>query len=89
MNNVDVTEVPECNKRNRRPLPPIHSRDWMSAAETALEIGCSIANVHRLRRGLIHDLPVLPSVSVGTRKFVFRKASVRRWQEQNENRAAV
>jgi hypothetical protein len=75
-------------KRTRRPLPAVETRDWMAAQETALALGCSVATVHRLRRGLISGIPPLPAVPVGTRKFVFRKASVRRWQDQNEKGTA-
>ena len=73
-------------KRRRRPLLAVETRDWMTAQETASAIGASVATVHRLRRGLIPGIPPLPAVPVGTRKFVFRKASVRRWQDENENR---
>jgi hypothetical protein len=71
-------------KRNRVPLPPIENRDWMTAWETGRSLGCSVATVHRLRRGLITNVPPLPAVPVGTRKFIFRKATVRRWQEDRE-----
>jgi hypothetical protein len=73
-------------KRRRRPLLAIETRDWMTAQETASSMGASVATVHRLRRGLIAGIPPLPAVPVGTRKFVFRKASVQRWQDENENR---
>ena len=73
-------------KRGRRPLLALETRDWMTAQETASSIGASVATVHRLRRGLIPGVPPLPAVPVGTRKFVFRKASVQRWQDENENR---
>ena len=72
-------------KRSRRPLLALKTRDWMTAQETASSIGASVATVHRLRRGLIPGVPPLPAVPVGTRKFVFRKASVQRWQDENEN----
>jgi hypothetical protein len=71
-------------KRNRRPLPGIEGRDWMTAEETALALGCSIATIHRLRRGLITGVAILPAVAVGTRKFIFRKSTIRNWQDQNE-----
>ena len=73
-------------KRGRRPLLAVETRDWMTAQETASSIGASVATVHRLRRGLIPGIPPLPAVPVGTRKFVFRKASAQRWQDENENR---
>jgi len=73
-------------KRSRNPMPPFDARDWMTAQETASSIGASVATVHRLRRGLVPGIPPLPAVPVGTRKFVFRKASVRRWQDENEHR---
>lgn len=69
--------------RNRRPLSPLESRDWMTPSETALSLGCSIATVHRLRRGLISGVEPLPCCQYG-RKVVFRKLSVARWRERNE-----
>jgi hypothetical protein len=71
--------------RTYRPLPPQETRDWMTATETALALGCSIAMVHRLRRGLIPGVEPLPCSRYG-RKFVFRKASIARWQDDNEKR---
>jgi hypothetical protein len=69
--------------RTRRPLPPQEPRDWMTPHETALALGCSVATVHRLRRGLIAEIEPLPSSQYG-RKFVFRKESVARWRDHNE-----
>jgi hypothetical protein len=69
--------------RTRRPLPPLEARDWMTAHETALALGCSLATVHRLRRGLIGGIEPLPCIQYG-RKFVFRKTSVAGWQDRNE-----
>jgi hypothetical protein len=57
----------------------------MTANETALVLGCSVATVHRLRRGVISGVETLPCIQYG-RKYVFRKASVARWQENNEKR---
>ena len=71
--------------RSRRPLPPPEARDWMTANETALALGCSVATVHRLRRGVIPEVEPLPCSHYG-RKFVFRKPSVARWQDNNEQR---
>jgi hypothetical protein len=71
--------------RSRRPLPPPEARDWMTANETALALGCSVATVHRLRRGAIPGIEPLPCSQYG-RKFVFRKASIARWQDNNEQR---
>ena len=65
------------------PLPPQEARDWMTPNETALALGCSVATVHRLRRGLIPGVEPLPCSQYG-RKFVFRKASIARWQDNNE-----
>ena len=73
--------------RSRRVLPDIGQRDWMTAEETALAIGCSVATIHRLRRGLIPGLTRLPAVRVGSRKFIFRKESVARWQDAAEKDA--
>jgi len=69
--------------RTRRLLPPLEARDWMTPYETALTLGCSVATVHRMRRGLIPGIESLPCSQYG-RKFVFRKASIARWQERNE-----
>lgn len=69
--------------RNRRPLPPLEVRDWMTPSETALVLGCSVATVHRLRRGLITGIEPLPFCQYG-RKVVFRKLSIARWRERNE-----
>ena len=32
--------------RNRRPLPPLEARDWMTANEAAVALGCSVATIH-------------------------------------------
>ena len=69
--------------RQRRPLPPQDARDWLTSNETALEIGCSVATVHRLRRGLISGIEPLPCCEYG-RKIVFRTTSIARWRERNE-----
>jgi len=80
-----VRATPE-KTRNRRPLPPQETRDWMTPDEAALALGCSIATVHRLRRGLIAGIEPLPCSQYG-RKFVFRKASIAQWRDRNEKRA--
>jgi Helix-turn-helix domain len=69
--------------RHRRSPPPLEARDWLTPNETALTLGCSVATVHRLRRGLISGLEALPH-SQYERKIVFRKVSVARWRERNE-----
>jgi Helix-turn-helix domain len=74
--------------RQRRPLPPQEVRDWMNASETALALGCSVATVHRLRRGLIPGVEPLPCSQYG-RKCVFRKVSITLWQENNEKRGRL
>ena len=71
--------------RKRRSLPPQETRDWMTANETALMLGCSVATVHRLRRGMIPGVEPLPCSQYG-RKFVFRRASIARWQDNNEKK---
>jgi hypothetical protein len=71
--------------RARRPLPPPETRDWLTPNETALALGCSVATVHRLRRGLISGIEPLPYSQYG-RKFVFRKASIAAWQDHTEKR---
>jgi len=71
--------------RNRRELPPLIVRDWMTPYEAALALGCSLATVHRLRRGLIGGVERLPCNRYG-RKIIFRKASLARWQDNNEKK---
>ena len=66
--------------RKRCSLPPQETRDWMTGNETALVLGCSVATVHRLRRGVIPGIEPLPCSQYG-RKFVFRRTSIARWQE--------
>jgi hypothetical protein len=82
-NRVEITMRKKT--RNRRPLPSLDARAWMTAHETALALGCSVATVHRLRRGLISGVEPLPCSQYG-RKYVFRKASVACWQDNNEQR---
>jgi Helix-turn-helix domain len=81
----EIVRTPRKGTRNRRPLPPLETRDWMTAMETALTLGCSVATVHRLRRGMIPGVEPLPCSQYG-RKFIFRKASIVRWQDDNEQR---
>ena len=78
-----VVPAAQGKTRNRRPLPPQDERDWMTPSETGLKLGCSVATVHRLRRGLIAGVEPLPFSQYG-RKILFRKLSVARWQERNE-----
>ena len=75
-------------KRIRRPLPPLDTRDWMTAQETALRLGCSVATVHRLRRGLIVGTAPLPCNQYG-RKVIFRKIPVAQWEQQNEKKVSA
>jgi hypothetical protein len=70
-------------RRMRRSLPPLNSRDWMTPGETAVTLGCSIATVHRMRRGLIAGITPLPYSQYG-RKVIFRKASTAQWVDENE-----
>ena len=55
----------------------------MSPTETALDLGCSVATVHRLRRGLFPGIEPLPFFQYG-RRVIFRKLSIARWRERNE-----
>lgn len=71
--------------RPRRPLPSQETRDWLTPNETALALGCSLATVHRLRRGLIRGIPPLPCSQYG-RKCVFRKLSIALWQDSVERK---
>lgn len=74
--------------RQRRPLPPREARDWLTPYETALTLGCSVATVHRLRRGVIPGVEPLRCSQYG-RKFVFRKPSIARWQDHNERKGTA
>jgi Helix-turn-helix domain len=71
-------------RQRRHPLPK-QERDWLTPQETALELGCSVATVHRLRRGLIAGIEPLPCSQYG-RKVVFRKTSIAQWRDDNEKR---
>ncbi len=79
----EVAHTPGRRARQRRPLPPQETRDWMTAQETALALGCRVATVHRMRRGLIPGIEPLPCSQYG-RKYVFWKASIACWRERNE-----
>jgi hypothetical protein len=57
----------------------------MTPHETALVLGCSVATVHRMRRGLIPGIEPLPCSQYG-RRCIFRKASVSIWQDKNEKK---
>ncbi len=75
--------------RNRRPLPPAGERPWLLLVEAAVQIGCSRATIHRLRRGEINGVPRLPAVQVGKRKWIVLKESLERWQHENEQVSAA
>jgi hypothetical protein len=73
MNGLILLEQPnelgsmKCRKtRRRRPMPPPEARDWLTANEAALQLGCSVATVHRLRRGLISRNRAAAFLSVWT-----------------------
>jgi hypothetical protein len=76
-------------KRIRRRIPPPEQRSWLLLVEAALQIGCSPATIHRLRRGEIAGVPILPAVQVGKRKWVVMKESLERWQHENEQVSAA
>jgi hypothetical protein len=69
--------------RRRRALPPPEARDWLTPNDVALALGCSVATVHRLRRGLLPGIEPLPYSQYG-RKVIFRKVSLASWQERTE-----
>jgi hypothetical protein len=48
-------------------------------------LGCSVATVYRLRRGVLPGIEPLPCSQYG-RKFVFRRPSIVHWQDNNEQR---
>ena len=70
-----IAQTKRKTTRSRLPLPPLQARDWMTANETALALGCSTATIHRLRRGVISGVEPLPCSQYG-RKCVSRKPSV-------------
>jgi len=76
-------------QRIHRPIPPPEQRSWLLLAEAAVQIGCSPATIHRLRRGEIDAVPRLPAVQVGKRKWVVLKESLERWQRENEQASAA
>lgn len=76
-------------QRQRRPVPPPDSRQWLLLVEAAAAIGCSPATAHRLRRGEIDGVPKLPAVQVGKRKWVVLKSSLERWRQENEHITAA
>jgi helix-turn-helix protein len=78
-----VTRTTHRKTRHRRPLPPQETRDWLTPSETALALGCSVATVHRMRRGMISGIEPLPFFQYG-RKVIFRKLSIVCWRERNE-----
>jgi hypothetical protein len=80
---------PVKTKRARKPLPPPEQRSWLSLAEAGAQIGCSLATIHRLRRGEIAGVPHLPAVQVGKRKWIVLKNSLERWQHENEQVSAA
>ena len=69
--------------RARRALPPQDAREWLTPKETAVALGCSVATVHRLRRGLIGDIEPLPYSQYG-RKIIFWKSSIDAWKQRSE-----
>jgi len=76
------------NARSRKPIPPPEQRTLL-LGEAAVQIGCSPATIHRLRRGEIAGVPRLPTVQVGKRKWVVLKDSLERWQHENEQVSAA
>ena len=76
-------------KRCRKSLLPPEQRPWLLLAEAAVQIGCSSATIHRLRRGEIDGVPRLPAVQVGKRKWIVLKDSLERWQHENEQVSAA
>lgn len=75
--------------RTRRPLPPSDQRTWLLLVEAAVQIGCSPATVHRLRRGEIQGVAPLPVVQAAKRKWVVLKDSLKQWQRENERVSAA
>lgn len=76
-------------RRTRKPLPPADQRSWLLLVEAAVQIGCSPATAHRLRRGEIQGVAPLPVVQVAIRKWVVMKDSLKQWQRENERVSAA
>jgi hypothetical protein len=77
------------NKRCRRPLRHPQQHSWLLLVEAAVQLGCSPATIHRLRRGEIDGVPRLPAVQVGKCKWIVLKDSMERWQHENEQISAA
>jgi hypothetical protein len=75
--------------RERKPLPPSDKRSWLLLTEAAIQVGCSLATIHRIRRGEIPGVPRLPAVQVGKRKWVVLKTSLEQWTRENERICAA
>lgn len=70
--------------RNRKPLPPIETRQWLIAEEAAAFIGVSVATLYRFTRGEVAGVPKLPSLPRGSKARVWRKEALEDWMRQCE-----
>jgi excisionase family DNA binding protein len=57
--------------------------DILTAKEVAEELRCSRAQVYRLLKGTVKDVPKLPYISLG-RKRVVRRSALEDWKRLNE-----
>jgi hypothetical protein len=95
MQNITATEdanISQADRDNRlrhSSMPALEQRAWLTLAEAAATIGCSKTTLHRLRRGQIPGVPRLPTVQVGSKKWVVLKASLAEWQRENERSCAA
>jgi len=93
MQNIPIPQVTGHTDREDRPRPSsissLEQRAWLTLAEAAVTIGCSKTTLHRLRRGQIPGVPRLPTVRVGSKKWVVLKASLAEWQRENERSCAA
>ena len=82
----EVERTTRKTPRKRRPLPPQDTRDWMTPGETAFALGCSVATVHRLRRGVIPGVEPLPCSQYG-RKLSFEGRQLPRGRKATRKEA--
>jgi hypothetical protein len=95
MQNITISEKANTfpadheNRPRHSFMPALEQRAWLTLAEAAATIGCSKTTLHRLRRGQIPGVPRLPTVQVGSKKWVVLKASLAEWQRENERSCAA
>jgi excisionase family DNA binding protein len=56
---------------------------YLTVGEAATELRCSESHIRNLIRGLVRNVPALPSMRLG-RRIVIRKSSLHQWAQQRE-----